>query len=172
MTGLKHRDVTFKWIVVRFIPFLIAFFVFASSSGYAVICVDKDPISRINVVTKVLDLLRVMFYMVYAIAIGRGAFVFQSDVPGEKLAMVLMTSIFFVLILISELFNAFEPFLGSDFAIQIFSLFSCAVYILFFNFLNWPVDSSVAMRKEVNDEEIHVDNAEINQVLSPTVTEI
>lgn len=171
MTGLIHRDITFIWILIRFIPFLIAFLVFASSSGYAVLRVDKDPISKLNIVTKILDIIRMSLIGVYAICLIYGGIVFHSDVPDEKPAFIVMSILFFCVTLTSELMNTLEPFLGSDFAIQIFSLFSSAVYILFFNFLNWPIDSSMINRKEVDTTDATYKD-QIKQVLSPTVAEI
>lgn len=170
MTGLKHHDISFKWILVRFIPFFIAFLIFASSSGYAVMCVDKDPISKFNKVTKILDISRMVLIGAYAICLIYGGVVFQSDVPNEKPAFIVMSGLFFCVTLTSELMNTLEPFLGSDFAIQIFSLFSSAVYILFYNFLNWPIDSSTINRNEVDGTDTGRD--QIKQILNPTVAEI
>ncbi|OHS99447.1 hypothetical protein TRFO_08376 [Tritrichomonas foetus] len=170
MTGLKHRDITFRWILVRFIPFLFAFVIFAAGSGYAVILTDRDPMSKINNVTKALDTSRMVLIAIYALCLGYGCYVFQSDVPNEKSAFVIMAILFFCVTVTSELMNALEPFLGSDFAIQLFSLFSCAVYILFFNFLNWPVDSSIVMRNEVDEDD--GDNNVIEEALNANVVEI
>ena len=168
MSGLKHRDVSFKWIFVRFIPFLIAFIFFVASSGYAIMQVDDDPLSQIDSISTGLDTTRMIIIGIYFICLIYGLCVFQREVPNDKI-FVIMSMVFFILIFSSELMNTIQPFLGSDFAIQIFTLAACTNHIIFFNFFNWPIDSSIILHNEMSDE---IDKDQNIQVLSPTVVEI
>lgn len=151
MKEQKHHDVSSVWLLCRFFPFFVAYLVFTFSSGYAVMSVDENPLSKINKITKALDTTKMVLVGIYILSFLYAAFTYKSDIPNEKQALVVMGFVMICTTISSELMNALEPFLGSDFAIQIFSFLSVSTYTLFFNFINWPVDSADILRDEIGD---------------------
>jgi hypothetical protein len=152
MTGLTHRDVTFSWIAIRFIPFGVIYIIFAAGLLSYHALVDADPLGQTAAVSSIFAVARggalTVYFFVYLIA---AATVFQPEVAHEGRAVIPLGLVLFVTICIIDFASARGKYAELRFANQIYSLLAVGTYILFFNFVNWPVNRAGALRREAKE---------------------
>ena len=141
MSKLTYSDISQFWLSLRYIPFFIAFCLFAISSIYSAIMVDKDPLQKSSKFINIIGYSKLIFVAIYILSLIIASFIFKTDTSNEKPAYSFMSLIMIFSILISEFYNTLDPYLGTDSAIQTFTFVSVSIYVFFFNYINWPTDN-------------------------------
>ena len=156
LKGLVHRDVGFWWLAVRFLPFLVAYFVFIAHSILEIVFLGRDPLSESTTATRALAATKITLILLYAVVLFMSAVKYRTDLVQEYDAAILGAGFSFATLMFAELAKAFETLLAGGFAVEKFTFWSCSVYIILFNMFNWPVHPSLAMRDEdtLNDNQL------------------
>lgn len=151
MSNVTHEDVSRFWLSIRYLPFFLAFCLFAFSSIYSISKVNKDPLHKTDDTLKFISYAKIGFALLYLASLVYASFTFHSDILYEKPVYSFLALILFGSVITSEFYNALDPYLGTDAAIQTFAFSSIATYVLFYNYFNWPSDSTIAPDQEVQD---------------------
>jgi hypothetical protein len=107
MTGLTHRDMTFSWLVVRFIPFGIVYLIFAAGLLSYHALVDADPLAETERVSSLFALARGIALAVYFVAdVIAGVTVFQPSFAWERREVVPLGLTLFVVIFVLDIASA------------------------------------------------------------------
>ena len=144
MRGLIHRDVGVWWLFVRFLPFLGMYALCAAPAILEIVFLGKDPLSESNTITKALAATKLVMIVVYAGVLIFSVFRYRADLPQEYDAAVAGALLMFATTALAEFAKAFETLLVSGFAVDKFTFWACVIYVILFNFFNWPVHASVA----------------------------
>jgi hypothetical protein len=148
MNGLTHGDVTFAWVAVRFVPFALVFVVFGSALVAYHALVDADPLAPTSAVSGIYALARYGAMAIYALAYLRAVRKFKQEVAGERRAVVPLGIVLFAVLLMWDVISSRSQYAELKFANQIFTLLAVGAYVVFFNFVNWPVNREGNFRRE------------------------
>ena len=142
MKDIVHRDVSKIWLLIHYIPFLVMFLLLYITSAVSIMEVNDDPLMKVTPVIKGLTITKMVVVGIYTAVLVYGIFTYKTDVPNEKPSYSIMSIILLLTVLVAELYTLTDPYLNTDKSMQTFSFLAVATYILFFNFINWPTDSS------------------------------
>lgn len=140
MRNLAYKDYSRLWLILHYIPFLGAFCFFTFIAAYNVWQINNDPLSKITPVMRGIGIVKFALAALFLVSIVIHIFLFKTDIANEKPAYSLLSLIFFITVLFSEIYGALNPYLETDAASQTFTLIACALYTFFFSFINWPVE--------------------------------
>ena len=149
MGNLIHRDVSFSWIVIRFIPFGLSFLVMASALIYYHSLLEADPLGQTTNVSFFFIVVKEIVYAIYFTGyVIASVDIFKAETVNEKTIMVSLGLGFFLSMCLSEAASTLVGYVELQFANQIFNLLVMGSYIMFFNYVNWPTDKSAAVQED------------------------
>jgi hypothetical protein len=78
---------------------------------------------------------------------------FRPERPIEKMAMIGMISVSFLVSLVSELYTVVEPYIASTHEVQTFTFASVATFVFFMIRFYWPVDPKECLGDDMSSSE-------------------
>jgi len=125
------------WLAIRFLPFLASYALFAGATVYATLLTDGDPTSQANGVTMGLGYTKLFLLVVNLLALLYA--VVTCTAEREAVTMAILSLVSALSACRAELKDVFEPMLVNESTTGILALATCSIYVVFFNFFNWPV---------------------------------
>lgn len=153
MGNMIHRDVSLTWIITRFIPFGISFLIVACGMIYYQSILARDPLGQTTNVSFFFIVVKEIVYGIYFVAyVIASVDIFKADTVNEKKAMVSLGIGFFLTMCFTEYASTFVGYVELQFANQIFELLAMGAYVMFFGYVNWPIDKSAAVQADVEQD--------------------
>jgi hypothetical protein len=135
----KHADITSAWLLVRAVPFLLAFVVFAGGSIFSEVQIERDPLNQNSFITKFLLYAKLGLFVLTGVPLCIGFLTFKTEVPNERPLFTIFALILLIVVVASEFHGLNSPFVAGEPASQIMTLLCVSVYVFFFNIINWPL---------------------------------
>ena len=136
------------------IPFLVVFGLMFANSFYSVIKISTDPIiAKTGAWHGLFYTQFVLILLFVPVTLFYGLCPLHKANSDQKVHVVIAVT-FAIIVLFQQLHVPHEQFIGSCYAMQIYSTASAAVFTLFFAYFNWPVEPS----KDVEDPDTIVVN--------------
>lgn len=137
------------------VAFNCMFVVMFTHSAYSTFQLRRDPVISIDMPYRWLGAFKFMMMFAYIPIAIIVAFARKGEVKDDQFIHVLMVCLYVGLTAITEGAVPVDRLLGTNTALQIYSLAAAGVYVLFFTYLNWPVERTVAYEQS-DDPEIEV----------------
>lgn len=146
-----YRDAPKLLLRLTYIAFLVGFALFATKATYDVMTVSADPLAgwdgfltAVGRVSRGLAIAELAVGGVYLLALLVAAVLYKTDIPNEKPALALMGLTLVISVMSAVAYGALEPLAGVvGTAAETATLLAVAAYVLFFNFINWPVEEMI-----------------------------
>ena len=151
------------------IPFIAVLLVMFIQSSTTIFKLKNKQINDIGfkyiylTITKYILLVLVAIFIPSIIAYS---IIRRYEIKIDQNIHAIMAICFILISVITEVITPDDAALGANFAMQIYSLASAGVYVLFFAYFNWPVDSSIVTSiesMETNQDPIE----EIIEIVNP-----
>ena len=141
-----------KTLLLKFIPFILGIIFYSASSIYSICITSNDPIKAMNNVGIGLSCAKIGFIVFYISMFISSSIKFHPEIKKEKTVLVTMGALNLSMVILSEIFGLNNEYITGHYFIQFYSIVSSGLYIIFFNYLNWPVDKTMLNLEQADEE--------------------
>jgi hypothetical protein len=150
IAGVLNEEVGIGRFLMIGCPFFLFVIVAAGGLIYHHVIVEHDILGGKTVVSLFFTVMKVLGLSLFCFAYLTATKFVRDDMTQEGRTHIILGALFFVSYCGVELQSALSGFVQAKFLYQIYSFLASGIFVMFFNWLNWPMPGT---RREDNEQD-------------------